>query len=183
MGWLKDAEYIRDFGHTWGPGIDDYEEPSDSEVVESLQRRKAYEEKLSKLRVRPRKIALDKYEEFCHIENRYLYCEKQLEVATQLVNTLGYELKLRSIEKWNKNTFLISIEYLGYLEGKDNNLHHFSVHNVTNIQDCLQLVADLTALKYWVNIWYEEHIISVNDSAKLALSMQRWGVNNDNTRL
>lgn len=179
MGWEKDYERWRDMGHTWGPGIDDRREPTPEEIAENEAQRKAYEEKIASVRVEPRENVRLAGEKLTNVKVPYAlrqqYSDARLDCAKKVAQSLGYELKLSELKDRNPDKFMVSVEYHGNISGLGGNIHRFSVSNIDNIKDCLQLVADFSALGYWSTTWYKNNHISLNQTGVLRLEMVRWG--------
>lgn len=186
MGWEKEYEHMRDYGHTWGPGLDGDSEPSEAEVSKAAARRQAYEEKRAKLRVVPSDAALKagkKLEEMVSGfssnggANSLLqrHFQEQLNYAKSIAKDLGYDLVYCSLKDRDRDKFTVSVEFHGYVPGEGGGIHRFSVVDIDNIKDCLQLVEDFSELGYWSTTWHKDYHITLKDSGDLRLEMVRWG--------
>lgn len=189
MNWLKEVEHMRDYGHTWGPGIDDKEEPTEREIQQKKAWWKEYEEKKAKIRVAPSEEIKRAAEQLksslpdspaissgqVPYNWRESYSDRKLELAKKAARNLGYELLLKDREDVDKNQFMIAIEYYGYLPDYAGNIHCYDVRNIPSKEDCLKLFADFAEIGYWPTVWYQEHHIQLGDSADLRLEMIQWG--------
>ena len=189
MNWIKEVEHMRDYGHTWGPGIDDREEATKEEILQNKAWWQETYEKKKKIRVQPReqikraaeslKASLPDSHAFSSGAApgnwREQYAKQKLELARIAANDAGYELILRNQEDWDKNKFMISIEYYGYLPDRNGNIHHYAVNNILEKETCLQLFADFAEIGYWPTVFYKDAHIKLHDSADLRLEMVTWG--------
>lgn len=192
MGWEKEYEHMRDYGHTWGPGLDGDSEPSEAEVSNAAARRQAYKEKRAKLRVKPCNAAVKagiKLEEMFSgssanfYDKLHLHSQEQLSYAKKIAKDLGYELCCCSLKDRDREKFTVSIEFHGRVSGEAGSIHRFSVVDIDNVRDCLQLVEDFSELGYWSTTWHKDYHITLKDSGDLRLEMVRWGFPLDNTPL
>ena len=183
MGWEKEYEHWRDYGHTWGPGIDDIDDHSEP-TPEELKKIKEYEDLKKSLTVKPRdevRIVAKNLEKLVpkigelSLNWRETYSNEKLYQAKKIAQSLGYELKLQDWSARDENKFMVKIEYYGYIPDKGGNLYNFTVANINSIQDCLQLVADFSELGYWPTTWYKDNHITLCNTGELRLEMKNWG--------
>lgn len=187
MNWEKDAEHMRDYGHTWGPGIDDYVEPTEEEQLASSASFEAYKKELAVLRVNARetyaeigkklKVWIDEYSKEAG-DWREEYSKKKMEACRNATEELGYCFGLRD-GKEDKDKFFISVEYYGFLPGRGENIHHFAASGIDNPEKCLQLVADFKAIGCRTTTFYQDYFCSIDDTARLRKEMEGWGVSFD----
>lgn len=189
MGWEKEYEHMRDYGHTWGPGLEGDSEPSETEVSEAAARRQAFEEKRAKLRVEPSDVAVQGRKELDErfsgssvYEEARAYNQEQLNYAKKVAQGLGYDLGCCSLRDRDRDKFTVSVEFHGQVSGEVGSIHRFSVVDIDNIKDCLQLVEDFSELGYWSTTWHKDYHICLKDSGDLRLEMVRWGFPLDNIR-
>lgn len=174
MSWEKDYEHWRDRGRTWGPGIDDAEEPTEEEIARHQARMDAYRQKLRAYSVKPRKEFAEAGEALraepapSSVDGGALlawqrkYNDAALALCKSAAKSLGYSLELgwpkdlREQTK-RKDTFSVSIEYHGWLPDRGGNIHKFFVCGIKDVEDCLQLVADFGASGQRSTTWYGEH--------------------------
>ena len=174
MGWEKEYEHWRDRGRTWGPGVDDVEEPSAEVVARRKASREAYLQKLKTYSVEQRKEfaeagkALKEEAAPSSVDTGALlawqrkYNDATLALCKSAAESLGYSLELgwpQNFREQTKNseTFSVSIEYHGWLPDRGGNIHKFFVCGIENVEDCLQLVADFGAVGQWSTTWYGEN--------------------------
>ena len=191
MGWIKEAEQMRDYGHTWGPGIDDVQEPTEEERAENEARWNSYTEKLNKVRVLPREefrlagALLKKDLPSGHdvifgnapYKWREKYSEDRIKLCKEAAKSLDMVLELRPKRTEEvKNNFFITVECVSFLPDSYGQLISFGVVNVESYKKCLQLVADFAAIGFESTVHYKDFHISSRDSAQIYLEMERWGV-------
>lgn len=191
MSWEKEYEYLRDKGHTWGPGIDDVVEPTEEEIARRKASREAYRQKLKAYSVEPRKEFADAGKALreepapSSVDGGALlawqrkYNDTALALCKSAAKSLGYSLELG----WPKNlreqtkreeTFFVSIEYHGWLPDRGGNIHNFFVSGIKDVEDCLQLVADFGAVGQWSTIWYGENFhYSTRNTGELRMELIR----------
>ena len=173
MGWEREYEHWRDRGKTWGPGIDDVEEPTEEEMAQHQARMDAYRQKLKAYSVEPRKEFADAGEALraepapSSVDGGALLAwqrkhnDETLALCKSAAKSLGYSLELgwpkdlREQTK-RKEAFSVSIEHHGWLPDIGGNLHKFFVCGIEDVEDCLQLVADFGAVGKWSTTWYGE---------------------------
>lgn len=190
MGWEKEYEHWRDYGHTWGPGIDDRREPTEEEIEANNAWWREYEAKKDRIRVAPReeyvlaKKKLDEMspssEDIIRGKAPYGYerkCSEQfINYCRQAVESMGYELvKGYPYGTRDRDKFSVSVECSGFEPGDHGRIIKYSVNNIPTKEDCLQLFADFTALGDWPTVYHKDYIINLPDSAELRLEMERWG--------
>lgn len=193
MGWEKEYEHMRDYGHTWGPGLDSDSEPSETVASEAAVRRQAYEEKRARLRVEPSDAAMEAGKALAETVSGFSanggadsynllqrHSQEQLTYAKRIAKDLGYDLVCCSLKGRDRDKFTVSVEFHGYVPGEGGGIHRFSVVDINNIKDCLQLVEDFSELGYWSTTWHKDYHITVKDSGDLRLEMVRWGFPFDN---
>lgn len=195
MGWENDYEHWRDKGHTWGPGIDDYEEPTEEERLETLKMMQNYEKELEKLRVNPREEFVLKGKELDRLWDEIRYPAKYPDSGTTLddvrsvtfnackdaAESLGYSFSLRDREKENPNTITVAVEFIGTIPERAGNLHQYTVSGIENPNDALQLVEDFFVLGRNSITYYKNHFICMDDSGMLRKEMENWGINFENS--
>ena len=203
MGWLREAEHMRDYGHTWGPGIDDYVEPTEKERLENEARYGVYEKELCVLRVSARekyvkagealKAGLPSSHDITFGTAPYHwredYSTAKMELCKQAAKELGYEFcEFHRYPKELKDEFFIKVERYGFLPGKDGNIHHYVAKGIEDPMKCLQLVANFEAIgcsttTYWLGKKRSSLdvfcSISQGDTGRLYKEMERWGVSFD----
>lgn len=174
MSWEKEYEHLRDRGKTWGPGVDDVEEPSAEMIARRKASREAYLQKLKTYSVEPRKEFADagkalkeeaapsSVDAGALLAWQRKYNDATLALCKSAAKSLGYSLELgwpKELREQTKNseTFSVSIEYHGWLPGKGGNIHKFFVCGIKDVEDCLQLVADFGAVGQWSTTWYGEN--------------------------
>lgn len=187
MGWLRDAEHFRDYGHTWGPGIDDYEEPTEEEQLTSNAQYGAYQKELAVLRVAARETYEKTGKELgvwaseqatSSVGWREQLSRKKMEACKRAAEKSGCSFGLRDGNE-DKDQFLVSVEFYGYLPGRGGNIHHFAASGIADPEQCLQLVADFSAIGCRTTTFYQNHYISEDDTARLRKEMERWGISFD----
>lgn len=173
MSWEKEYEHWRDRGKTWGPGVDDVEEPSAEMIARRKASRDAYLQKLKAYSVEPRKefavagkalkeeAAPSSVDAGALLAWQRKYNDATLALCKSAAKSLGYSLELgwpQNLREQTKNSeaFSLSIEYHGWLPGKGGNIHKFFVCGIKDVEDCLQLVADFGAVGQWSTTWYGE---------------------------
>lgn len=174
MGWEKEYEHLRDKGRTWGPGVDDVEEPSAEEIARRQAQMDAYRQKLKAYSVEPRKEFADAGKALSaepvpsSVDGGALlawqrkYNDAALALCKSAAKSLGYSLELGWSKDLREQTkkkemFSVSVEYYGWLPDRGGNIHKFFVCGIKDIEDCLQLVADFGALGQRSTTWYGEH--------------------------
>lgn len=187
MGWLRDAEHFRDYGHTWGPGIDDYEEPTEEEQLTSDAQYGAYQKELAVLRVAARETYEKTGKELgvwaseqatSSVGWREQLSRKKIEACKRAAEELGCSFGLRDGNE-DKDPFLVSVKFYGYLPGRGGNVHHFAASGIEDPEQCLQLVADFSAIGCRTTTFYQNHYISEDNTARLRKEMERWGISFD----
>lgn len=192
MGWEREYEHWRDMGHTWGPGIDDYEEPTEEEALEYKARFAAYEKELSVIRVQPRQRWVDKgadleadipeLKELSKHSSPYNWRERlsaaKIQACKEAAEEMGYSFGVRTGAE-DKDKFLVKVEFYGDLPGCGGNIHPFVASGIDNPNDCLQLVADFRAIGKHTTTFYKGYHISEDNTARLLKEMERWGVSFD----
>ena len=187
MNWEKDAEHMHDYGHTWGPGIDDYVEPTEEEQLASSASFEAYKKELEVLRVDARETYAETGKKFNEWVDEYSkkagdwreeYSKKQMDACQKAAEELGYSFGLRDGNE-DRNKFIISVEYYGFLSGRGGNIHHFAASGIDNPEKCLQLVADFKAIGCRTTTFYQDYFCSIDDTARLRKEMETWGVSFD----
>ena len=174
MNWEKEYEHLRDRGKTWGPGVDDVEEPTEEEIARQAAAMAAYRQKLEEYSVEPRKEFADAGKELraepvpssadggALLAWQRKYNDAVLALCKSAAEALGYSLErggVRNHRDANKerDLFSVSIEYCGWISGEYGNLHKFFVCGIEDAEDCLQLVADFKAIGTTPTTWYGEH--------------------------
>lgn len=196
MGWEKEYEHMRDYGHTWGPGLEDDSESSEAKVSETAARRQAYEEKRANLRVKPSDAAVQAGKDLDEMLSGFsgfstnggadsynllqMHSQEQLNYAKKIARDLGYDLLCCSLKDRDRDGFTVSVEFHGHVPGEGGGIHRFSVVDIDNIKDCLQLVEDFSKLGYWSTTWHKDYHITLKDSGDLRIEMERWGFPLDN---
>lgn len=175
MGWEKEYEHWRDYGHTWGPGIDDRREPTEEEIAANEAWWKEYEAKKDRLRVAPREKYVQAIKELDAMDTSSYqdlkkYRTLKLELCKQAAEELGYSLVSFNHSNRDKDSFTIKIEH-----HDDGRIYSYGVTGIKNINDCLQLTADLNLFSGWPNIWYKDYLYSTADTGELRIEMERWG--------
>lgn len=192
MGWEKEYEHWRDMGHTWGPGIDDYEEPTEEEVLEYQAECAAYEKELKIIRVQPRQKWVDKgadleaeipkLKELSKHSSPYNWRERlsaaKIQACKEAAEELGYSFGVQNGAE-DKDKFLVKVEFYGDMPGRGGNIHPFLASGIDNPNDCLQLVADFHAIGKHTTTFYKGYHISEDNTARLLKEMERWGISFD----
>lgn len=191
MSWEKEYEHLRDRGKTWGPGIDDVEEPTEEAIARRQARRDAYRQKLREYSVEPRKEFADagkalkeeaapsSVDAGALLAWQRKYNDKALALCKSAAASLGYSLEIgwpkdRREQTKREETFSVSIEYHGWLPDRGGNIHKFFVCGIKDIEDCLQLVADFGAVGQWSTIWYGENFhFSTRNTGELRMELIR----------
>lgn len=201
MGWEYLFEHMRDYGHTWGPGIDDYVEPTDEEILEDNAGYGAYLKELSVLRVSAREKYIQKGEELkatlpsshditfgnAPYNWREDYSTAKMELCKEAAEDFGHDFGLMEYSREQKNEFLISVERYGFLPERGGNIHRYAVKGIKDPMECLQLVADFESVgcsptTYWFGTKTRMDIfpsISETDTGRLYKEMESWGVSFD----
>lgn len=192
MGWKKDAEHWRDYGHTWGPGFEkeDFIELSEEEQAAEVRRRIEYEKEIETGRVQPREKYAWAGQEMKKILPtghditfglapagwREAYSKAKLQLCEQACQELGYSLVLRDRGNEDKNGLIVGVESYGYMPDRGGNIHQYAVSGIYNVDDCLQLVADFRAIGMRPTTHFKEHHISLNDTGELRREMKSWNI-------
>lgn len=189
MNWEKEYEHLRDRGKTWGPGVDDVEEPSEEEIARQDALMVAYREKLKAYSVEPRKEFVEAGKELkASIPGQYDYWredyhKKKISLCQDACKSLGYSMELGWVRNHldanlERNTFSISVEYYGWLPDRGGNIHKFFVCGIDDVEDCLQLVADFSAIGATPTTWYGEnfHYTSGNTGEVRNELIRRYGI-------
>lgn len=168
MSWEKEYEHLRDRGKTWGPGIDDVEEPTEEEIARQKASRDAYRQKLKEYSVEPRAEFVKAGEELeANFSGPYdgwkkEYQNQKIALCQEACKSLGYSMEPGWVRDHldanrEKNTFSVAVEYYGWLPDRGGNIHKFFVCGIEDVEDCLQLVADFGAIGATPTTWYGEH--------------------------
>lgn len=202
MSWEREAEHMRDYGHTRGPGIDDYVEPTQEEWLELHAKEGAYEKELDVLCVPARGKYVKAGEELkaglpsshditfgnAPVHWREDLSTAEIELCKEASEELGYEFgEFERYPKELKDEFCVMVKRYGFLPGKGGNVHTYAATGIKDPMKCLQLVADFKAIgcnstTYW---WGKKDrsgvgcFISESDTGRLYKEMERWGVSFD----
>lgn len=189
MGWEREYERWRDMGHTWGPGIDDVREYTEEELARQQKEWTAYQEKVASHRVAPRPEYLqvgkkleeklpprkDRISGTVSYDWRSRHNDAQLELCRQAAESLGYSFCLFDRSLKHELCFSVTIDYYGWLPDRSGNIHRYAASGIQNIEDCLQLVADFTAIGKSVTTYFDKHFhYSCKDTGELYLELERW---------
>lgn len=187
LNWKQAAEHLRDRGHTWGPGIDDA--PSDyteDEMKRGQAEAAAYKQKLQEYSVPPRKEFVEAGQELkssipssedisfgrAPVDWREEHSDKEIKLCKAACESLGYILELGYGK--SKDSFAVSVDYHGWLPGRGGNIHKFFVSGIKSIEDCLQLVADFSAIGARPTTWYKDNFhYSTRNTGELRMELIR----------
>lgn len=188
MGWEREYEHWRDMGHTWGPGIDDVREYSEEELALQQKAWTAYQKKLAAHRVAPREEYLQSGKELeenlpprkdriygtVSYDWRSRYNDAQLALCRQAAESLGYSFDLFDQSTNLDLRFAVTIDYYGWLSDRSGNIHRYAATGIQNIEDCLQLAADFSAIGKSVTTYFDKHFhYSCRDTGELYLELER----------
>jgi len=189
MGWEREYERWRDMGHTWGPGIDDVREYTEEELALQQKEWTAYQEKLASHRVPPRLEYLqagknleenlpprkDRINGTVSYDWRSKHNDAQLALCRQAAESLGYSFGLFDRSTKHDQRFSVTMDYYGWLPDRGGNIHRYAATSILTIEDCLQLVADFSAIGKSVTTYFDKHFhYSCNDTGELHLELEGW---------
>ena len=188
MGWKKDLEHLRDWGKTWGPGVDDARTLTEDEMAGQDALAEAYRRKLGEYSVAPREAFVKfgkQLREAIPGGERWQeeYRKAKIELCRAACDTLGYSLELgweakaRADQDCEK-AFSVSVEYCGWLPGRGGNIHNYFVCGIQDAEDCLQLVADFQAIGVIPTTWYgKDFHYSTGNTGELRYELiRRFGI-------
>ena len=191
MGWEKDYEYWRDKGHTWGAGVDDIRPLTEKERAEEEASQRAYEEKVKAYTVVARKeyveigVELEKSlpprKDIVYgnapLNWREEHSKKKLDFCEQAAKSLGYSFGLFGNESKEEGCFAVAVDFYGYIPDRGGNIHRYAVAGIKSLEDCLQLVADFSAIGNSPTTYYGAKFhYSTRNTAELRMELERWGV-------
>lgn len=189
MGWQREYEYWRDMGHTWGPGIDDKNELSEEEQAEEEKRYEAYLKKKEEYTVAPRNEFLEAGKEIqktlpshhdiifgnAPLKWREDYSSQAMELCKKAAESLGYTFALAEGCIKKENHFAIGVDSYGWLPDRGGNIHKFIAYDITNLEDCLQLVADFAAIGREATTYFDNGFhYTTKNTGDLRIELERW---------
>ena len=184
----REWERMRDYGHTWGEGIDDGIEPTEEEMDEHAKRIKAYEAELDALRIVPSDFAKEikkMYDALPELtpgdsdfyKKRELILKRKYECIESIGRYHNVTFEIGNSPYGNnldKGTFAIS-----YANHAANRAEYPCVLNMSK-DALLKLAADLDLITYYTVHYRKENgelkYISNVDNARLQKEFQKWGV-------
>ncbi len=188
MGWEKEYEHWRDMGHTWGPGVDDTYEFSEEELAEREARQQAFQEKLESYRVPARReyiLAGKELEKITPDSKDIIYgrasfhwreklSDAEITLCKKAAESLGYQLVPMDSSVKQAQSFAVIVKRYGWLPDRGGNIHPYAVSGIKNLEDCLQLVADFSAIGQNVTTYYDKDFhYSCNDTGELRYMLER----------
>ena len=191
MNWKKEAEHLRDYGHTWGPGHEkedqlewtEEELRAEEEAAERYRRQKeagrvAPREKYAQAGEALKKTLPSHHDIICGqapLNWREDYSDQKLALCKDAAGSLGYSFGLRDGTE-DRASLMVGVMGYGNVPGRGGNLHYYAASGIRDLEDHLQLVADFRAIGMHCTSYYKDRHISLDDTGELRMEMEKWGL-------